>query len=96
MQGLPVFFRANPPWSPAMRRFTKEELSQYNGKDGASAYIAYESKVYDVSHSFLWQKGQHQVLHTAGMDLTTELDAAPHGADMLERFPVIGMLVDTR
>jgi len=79
-----------------MRRLTKEELAQYNGKDGAPAYIAYEGKVYDVSHSFLWQKGRHQVLHTAGIDLSTELDAAPHGADMLERFPVIGMLVDTR
>lgn len=79
-----------------MRRLTKEELAQYNGKDGAPAYIAYAGKVYDLSHSFLWQKGRHQVLHTAGIDLTTELDAAPHGADMLERFPVIGMLVDTR
>lgn len=79
-----------------MEIFTREELSQYNGKDGASAYIAYESKVYDVSHSFLWQKGRHQVLHAAGMDLTTELNAAPHGADILERFRVIGMLIDTR
>jgi predicted heme/steroid binding protein len=79
-----------------MRRLTKEELAQYNGKDGAPAYIAHEGKIYDVSHSFLWQKGRHQVLHTAGIDLTTELDAAPHGADMLESFPVIGMLVDTR
>jgi len=79
-----------------MRRLTKEELAQYNGKDGAPAYIAYEGKVYDVSHSFLWQKGRHQVLHTAGIDLTTELDTAPHGANMLERFPVIGMLIDTR
>jgi predicted heme/steroid binding protein len=92
--GSPRFFRANPHWSLVMRRLTKEELSQYNGKDGASVYIAYESKVYDVSHSFLWQKGRHQVLHIAGMDLTTELDAAPHGADMLERFQVIGMLID--
>lgn len=79
-----------------MRRLTKEELAQYNGKDGAPAYIAYEGKVYDVSHSFLWQKGRHQVLHTAGIDLSTELDTAPHGANMLERFPVIGMLIDTR
>jgi predicted heme/steroid binding protein len=79
-----------------MRRLTKEELTQYNGKEGAPAYIAYEGKVYDVSHSFLWQKGRHQVLHTAGMDLTTELDAAPHGPDLLERFPVIGTLIETR
>jgi predicted heme/steroid binding protein len=79
-----------------MRRFTTEELATYNGKDGAPAYIACEAKVYDVSHSFLWQQGRHQVLHTAGIDLTGELDAAPHGADVLETFPVIGILVDTR
>ena len=75
-----------------MRRFTKNELGQYNGKDGAPAFIAYEGKVYDVSCSFLWQDGRHQVLHTAGVDLTASLDQAPHGADLLERFPVIGML----
>jgi predicted heme/steroid binding protein len=44
----------------------------------------------------LWKKGLHQVLHTAGADLTTEIDSAPHGADLLERFPVVGMLIDTR
>jgi predicted heme/steroid binding protein len=32
------------------------------------------------------------VLHTAGLDLTAGLDQAPHGADLLERFPVIGLL----
>ncbi len=79
-----------------MWRLTKEELAQYDGKDGAPAYIAYKGKVYDVSHSFLWQKGRHQVLHTAGIDLTTELDAAPHSADLLQKFPLIGMLVDER
>ena len=75
-----------------MRRFTKKELVQYNGKDGASAFIVYEGKVYDVSRSFLWQSGRHQVLHAAGVDLTADLDQAPHGADLLARFPVIGVL----
>ena len=77
-----------------MRRFTREELAQYNGKDGVSAFIAYQGKVYDVTGSFLWQGGRHQVLHTAGVDLTAGLDKAPHGADLLERFPVIGVLED--
>ena len=77
-----------------MRKFTRGELVQYNGKNGAPAYIAYQGKVYDVSQSFLWQKGQHQVLHSAGADLTAELDQAPHGAALLERVPVVGMLVD--
>jgi len=40
----------------------------------------------------LWQDGRHQVLHTAGVDLTASLDQAPHGTDLLERFPVIGLL----
>jgi predicted heme/steroid binding protein len=75
-----------------LRRFTRKELAQYNGKDGAPAFIAYEGKVYDVSRSFLWQDGRHQVLHTAGLDLTAGLDQVPHGADLLERFPVIGLL----
>ncbi|MDH7487722.1 MAG: cytochrome b5 domain-containing protein [Anaerolineae bacterium] len=75
-----------------MREFTKEELARYDGQDGAPAYIAYQGKVYDVSDSFLWQKGRHQALHHAGADLTDELDQAPHGADLLARVPVIGRL----
>ncbi|MGD1994738.1 MAG: cytochrome b5 domain-containing protein [Anaerolineae bacterium] len=78
-----------------MRKFTQEDLAQYTGKDGNPAYIACEGKVYDVTHSFLWQRGRHQVRHAAGLDLTSELAAAPHGADLLERFPVIGILIDT-
>jgi len=39
-----------------------------------------------------WQDGRHQVLHAAGADLTASLDEAPHGVDLLARFPVIGML----
>ena len=76
----------------AMRRFTKKELAQYNGKGGRPAFIAYEGSVYDASRSFLWQNGQHQVLHAAGVDLTASLDRAPHGADLLKRVPMIGIL----
>jgi predicted heme/steroid binding protein len=64
----------------------------YDGKEGASAFVACEGKVYDVSGSFLWQGGRHLVLHSAGADLTTSLGQAPHGADLLERFPTIGIL----
>ena len=75
-----------------MRRFAKEDLAQYDGKDGAPAYIAYEGTVYDVSNSFLWQRGRHQVLHAVGQDLTGDLDGAPHGADLLDRVPIVGVL----
>jgi len=77
-----------------MRVFTKEELRKYDGSGGI-AYIEYAGKVYDVSHSFHWKKGIHQVTHYAGCDLTDALRQAPHGADMLERFPIVGELVES-
>jgi len=75
-----------------MRHFTSHELSGYNGKNGAPIYIAYKGHVYDVSGSFTWKTGNHQVLHDAGRDLTERLEQAPHGSYMLERFPVVGIL----
>ncbi len=77
-----------------MQRFTRAELSRYNGKDGAPAYIAYEGRVYDATGSFLWQRGQHWVRHAAGQDYTGQLADAPHGPDLLDRLPVVGVLVD--
>jgi len=55
-----------------MRTFTREELKKYDGSEGL-AYVAYDGKVYDVSQSFLWKKGIHQVVHHAGCDLTEAL-----------------------
>jgi predicted heme/steroid binding protein len=75
-----------------VRTFTAEELARYDGKDGAPAYIAYKGRVYDVSHSFSWRGGRHWVLHQAGADLTDSLASAPHGKDLLNRVPVIGIL----
>ena len=76
-----------------MRVFTKEELRDYDGSDGL-AYVAYGGKVYDVSQSFLWKNGIHQVMHHAGSDLTEALIQAPHGPDMLHKFPIVGVLLD--
>ncbi|HIH43802.1 MAG TPA: cytochrome B5 [Candidatus Methanoperedenaceae archaeon] len=75
-----------------MKEISRDELARGNGKNGSPAYVAYSGRVYDVSHSFLWQKGTHQASHKAGEDLTEELAGAPHGADFLERFPVVGIL----
>lgn len=76
-----------------MKRMNKQELSKYDGKNGVPAYIAYQGKIYDVSGSFLWKNGKHQVLHQAGEDLTDALKDAPHGQDMLERVPLVGLLI---
>ncbi len=51
-----------------MGEFTEEELTKCNGKNGNPIHIAYKGKVYDVSDSFLWKDGKHQVLHNAGVD----------------------------
>jgi len=75
-----------------MREFTKEQLKKYDGREGRKAYVACEGKIYDVTSSFLWKEGKHQVVHFAGEDLTEELKNAPHGVDFLEKFPVVGKL----
>ncbi|MBD3181385.1 cytochrome B5 [Candidatus Poribacteria bacterium] len=75
-----------------LKKFTLEELAEYNGQDGKPAYIAYKGKVYDVSESWLWEDGDHQGLHEAGKDLTDEIDDAPHEEDSLEDLPVVGTL----
>jgi predicted heme/steroid binding protein len=73
------------------RKFTREELGCYNGNDGVPIFVAYEGIVYDLSGSFLWRGGRHQVLHWAGKDLTEEIHLAPHDATMLYKFPIVGI-----
>ena len=75
------------------RKFTLEELKQYDGKEGSPAYVAYKGKVYDVTDDFLWVDGDHQGEHAAGKDLTEQMTQAPHGEETLERVKVIGTLV---
>jgi predicted heme/steroid binding protein len=77
----------------AERKFTLEELKNYDGKDGRPAYIAYKGKVYDVTDDFLWTGGDHQGEHAAGRDLTEEMALAPHGDDVVERVKLVGVLV---
>lgn len=78
-----------------VRKFTREELEKYDGSDGP-AYVAYNGRVYDVSQSYHWKRGIHHVTHHAGDDLTEALEKAPHSADMLDRFPVVGELLDSK
>jgi len=75
------------------RKFTLEELKQYDGKNGKPAYIAYKGKVYDVTDNFLWVDGDHQGEHAAGKDLTEEMANAPHGEENPEKVKLIGTLV---
>jgi predicted heme/steroid binding protein/uncharacterized membrane protein len=75
-----------------IKEFTPEELSSYNGKEGRPVYIAFQGKVYDVSQSPLWSKGLHMNRHSSGKDLVAEISAAPHGTEVFERYPQVGVL----
>ncbi len=76
--------------TPGIKEYTLEELAKYNGKN-VKTYVAYQGQVYDVSGSYLWKDGIHKG-HSAGKDLTYELNNAPHGPGILKGYPVVGTL----
>jgi predicted heme/steroid binding protein len=72
---------------------TPEELSQFYGKDGRPAYLAYRGDIYDVSQNRLWSGGIHFKKHPAGYDLTEALKGAPHGEDRVLKMKKVGRLM---
>jgi predicted heme/steroid binding protein/uncharacterized membrane protein len=72
--------------------FTPADLAAHNGAEGRPIYIAFQGKVYDVSGSALWEGGQHMGAHGAGADLTGEFEDAPHGEEVFERYPQVGVI----
>lgn len=74
------------------KKFTLNELSQFDGKNGKPSYVGYKGKVYDVSESDQWPDGEH-LGHMAGQELTEQMDIAPHNEEVLERMKVVGVLV---
>ena len=76
-----------------MKEFSEEELATNNGKNGTPIFVAYNRKIYDVSKSTSWEYGDHENIHEAGKDLTDDLETSiPHGADLLDKFPIVGIL----
>ena len=75
-----------------MKEFDPEELAQCDGKDGRPVHIVHQGRVIDLSHSDLWKGGVHMKRHHAGKDLTTDIQAAPHGPEVLDRYPQVGIL----
>jgi predicted heme/steroid binding protein/uncharacterized membrane protein len=67
-------------------------LSSFDGKDGRPAYVCACGRIVDVSGSRLWMGGMHMRRHAAGKDLTLDLNAAPHGMEVLDRYPLVGTL----
>jgi predicted heme/steroid binding protein/uncharacterized membrane protein len=75
-----------------MKEYDPEELKEFNGENGKPAYIACQGRVIDLTGSKLWKGGLHMRRHHAGHDLTADINAAPHGLDVIERYPQIGVL----
>jgi predicted heme/steroid binding protein/uncharacterized membrane protein len=82
----------SPPGPKSEKEFKPGSLSQFDGTDGKPVYIAHRGRVIDVSRSKLWRSGLHMKRHRAGCDLTTEIEAAPHGREVLDRYPQVGVL----
>jgi predicted heme/steroid binding protein len=77
----------------SLKPLTREELQGYDGTDGKPIYIGYKGRVYDLSASPLFQGTQRMRCHIAGKDLTQEIEMAPHGEDLVFKFPLVGRLV---
>ena len=73
-----------------MKIFTREELAKFDGKEGRPAYVAYMGKVYDMTGTPESDHGDHYG-HDFGVDLTEEMDVAPHSDDPLFEKPVMGV-----
>jgi len=76
-----------------MKKLDLKTLAQFNGNADNPVYIAYQGKVFDVSESKMWKGGLHMRRHKAANDLSVELLSAPHGEEVLERYPQVGILV---
>lgn len=75
-----------------MKDFDIESVKTCDGKDGKPAYIVHKGRVIDVTRSKLWKDGVHMRRHHAGRDLTVDIGGAPHGPEVLERYPQVGVV----
>lgn len=76
-----------------MKIFTRQDLIDNNGVDGKPIYLAFAGKVYDLTNALLWQGGTHEG-HAVGLMAIEEFSEAPHGPELLQSFPVIGVYQD--
>jgi predicted heme/steroid binding protein len=74
------------------KTFTVDQLSEFNGKNGKPAYVGYKGVVYEVTESYQWQEGDH-LGHEAGIDLTNQMEIAPHSEEVMDRMKKVGTLI---
>jgi predicted heme/steroid binding protein len=84
--------KVEPP-KEDLKPFPLKELQRFDGQEGRLLYVGYKGKVYDLSSSPLFQGEKRMRCHIAGKDLTREIELAPHGEDLVLKFPVVGRLI---
>jgi predicted heme/steroid binding protein len=75
-----------------LKTFPLRELQRFDGTDGRPIYIGYKGKVYNLSDSPLFQGEKRMRCHIGGKDLTKDIEIAPHGEDLVFKFPLVGKL----
>lgn len=73
------------------KTFTLDEISKYNGENGAKAYIVFKGVVYDVTDVPQWKNGKHNG-YQAGIVVDDIVIHAPHGEKILQSLPVVGKI----
>ncbi len=74
------------------KKFTPDEVKQFDGQEGRPLYVVFKGKVYDFTSSKLWPQGVHLQVHTRNENLEAAIKGAPHGEDNVLRFPLVGEL----
>ena len=77
--GLTVFAAGDLP------HMSLNELKAHDGKNGHSAFVALNGKVYDVTNVPAWKGGKHHKGMVAGADLTPFINSSPHGPDIVNQ-----------
>lgn len=81
-----------PPIANSQAEYTREQLAQYNGRNGQPAYVAVDGIVYDVTNNAAWSVATHFGL-TAGRDLTQEFASCHTGQQwILDTLVPVGRL----
>ena len=84
------------PINAQKKELTKNELSAYNGKEGKPVFFAFKNRIYDASSLPSWKEGLHFGRHTAGIDLTDQLEQAPHGEEKIRNLNQVGELITSK
>ncbi|MCX7709127.1 MAG: hypothetical protein N2484_04690 [Clostridia bacterium] len=80
-----------------VKTFTREELAQFDGKNGRKCYVALYGVVYDLTDVKGWKKGSHGHGIIGGKDWTALFEKhAPKShknPEFLKKLPVVGKYI---